>query len=310
MSTAEDDTEEAASKECYLINADISDCASLNISDLSITVLNLHCNKLTSLLGLPDFQHLVELNLSSNEFSDVNVKELVQLRNLKSLDMSGNYITKLDSLPYIPSLEIFSVAFNKISSLNGLDGFPSLKSLDIRGNALSEVESFHAIQVLSSLRNIQISNADGRHANPICGRDQDILKVFDCFVYMGTIDNKSRQDYANFLTEKTFGFDKAPSSKLELSSRIEVVDEDESDQPQQSISQAKSEDTKRNMTPKFDKAVERFRHRLQQPVPISPIDELEDSGKIGGVEVFIDDSDEESESNLSNTVVDTRYDVI
>ena len=166
MTDSTNNATEDITKECFLINAGILNFTDIEkndslLIDVDVTILNLHCNKLSSLKGLPTFELLTEINLSSNEFRDVNVSELVHLPNLRSLDMSGNYINKLDNLPYLPSLETFSVAFNNISSLNGLDGFPVLQTLDIRGNSLATVDAFSSIQVLSYLRNIQLCSPDG-----------------------------------------------------------------------------------------------------------------------------------------------------
>ena len=300
--------DEDSSKECYLINAGILQITDIeNIDELGgITILNLHCNKVSSLHGLPAFKCLTEINLSSNEFRDVDVSELVNLPNLLHLDMSGNYLNKLDNLPYLPSLETFSIAFNKISTLYGLDGFPALQNLDVRGNSLTTVESFSSIQVLSSLHNIQISSSDGRHANPICGHEAELINVFDSFFYLGTIDKKSRQDYANFLTEKTFGFTQEDGHHTSLKPHPQVPTDHPLDSTFTTTSNAlnhppESEKTSEN-TPKFDLAVQRFRHRLLEIQPTSQVDLVQNPddydtapGTIGGVEVFEDASDEEAQ---------------
>lgn len=296
------DSNEDPPKECYLINAGVSQFSDIeDIEQLAdITILNLHCNKLSSLQGLPKFEYLTELNLSSNEFKDVNISELVHLPNLLHLDMSGNYLNKLDNLPYLPSLETFSVAFNNISTLNGLDGFPALQNLDIRGNLLAAVESFSSIQVLSSLRNIQLSSLDGRHANPICGHDKEIICVFDSFFYLGSIDKKSRQEYANCLTEKTFGFVQQDARPLITNSHQQnqqpadqILDMSSiGKQPNDVIGHQLNSET-HELTPKFDQAVERFRHRMLEKSAPSSKQNPTGPGTIGGVVVYEDDSSEE-----------------
>ena len=285
-------------KECYLINVGISNCEDIeNVENLTdITILNLHCNKLASLQGLPKFELLTELNLSSNEFHDVNVPELVHLPNLRSLDMSGNYIKNLDDLPYIPSIEVFSVAFNQISSLNGLDGFPYLQNLDIRGNSLEHVDSFASVQVLSSLRNMQLSSSDGRHANPICQDEAKVIEVFDSFFFLGTIDKKSRQEHTNLLTEKTFNF---PGSFTPKQSATEPEFRRATEGSDNDNHRHKRRD---DLTPNFDKAAERFRTRLKER-EISIRDEVQSpivAGIIGGVEVYEDSSGEEMEEGMTH----------
>jgi hypothetical protein len=184
--------------EIVRINEDLKDFSSIGPLE-NIVILNLHSNSLSSLQNLTKSVTLTDLNLSSNQFENApDLMNLSQLINLKTLDLSGNSINSLDSFPYHPSIEHFSIAFNQFQTLDGINCFPSLKSLDIRGNLLSTVLGFSALETLSALESLDISSPDGRHANPICQFEGDVLRIFD-FSYFGLIDGKSRQEWVTML---------------------------------------------------------------------------------------------------------------
>ena len=100
----------------------------------SCTYLNLHCNRLHSLEGLPHgcLTSLTELNLSSNDFSSGCLPELSHLPLLRTLDLSANKLQNVLDLPYLPGLETLIVAHNIISNLDGLNvNVPNLIKLDV-----------------------------------------------------------------------------------------------------------------------------------------------------------------------------------
>ena len=98
------------------------------------TYLNLHCNRLENLQGLPyaRLPNLTELNLSSNEFSSSHLPELSYLPSLRILDLSANKLQSVIGLPFLPGLETLSIAYNLITALDGLEeNVPSLIKLDV-----------------------------------------------------------------------------------------------------------------------------------------------------------------------------------
>lgn len=108
----------------------------------SCTYLNLHCNRLKSLVGLPhcNLTSLTELNLSSNDFSSSCLPELSHLPLLKLLDLSANKLQSVLDLPFLPGLESLIVAHNVISSLDGLnDNVPNLIKLDVSTIYLNDI---------------------------------------------------------------------------------------------------------------------------------------------------------------------------
>jgi hypothetical protein len=97
--------------------ADIPSSSSKALDDTA--VLNLHCNRLSNLNGLRSIVSITSLNISSNEFSSINLPELCLLPSLTSLDIAGNNIHSLRDMPFLPSLRTLSIAYNRLQSLDG-----------------------------------------------------------------------------------------------------------------------------------------------------------------------------------------------
>lgn len=106
-----------------------------NERELSTCVyLNLHCNQLHTLHNLPytKLNLLLELNLSSNNFTSCHLPELSFLPLLKILDLSANKLNSVVDLPFLPGLDSLSIAYNSIRSIDGLDeNTPNLISLNV-----------------------------------------------------------------------------------------------------------------------------------------------------------------------------------
>lgn len=182
--------------ELDLISLDISNISDIEEDLSDVAVLNLHGNSLSTLYGIMETSKLVELNLSSNSFVSCDLPELVYLPSLKVLDLSGNRIASLQGLPFLPSVTSFAVAFNAIYSLDGVYDFPNLEVLDCRGNLIASAKDCAHIQPLGMLRDLWLSNTDGRYSNPVCSKAAEILKIFDDTRYFGCIDGSDRQRWA------------------------------------------------------------------------------------------------------------------
>lgn len=194
-------------KEYSSINSGIDNIASLSLTD-EYRCLNLHCNQLRTLNGLPSLILLEELNISSNLFESLNLSELSSLPNLKELDVSSNNLEAILNIPYLGNLRKLFVAFNNITCLDGLENLPNLEILDLRGNLIGEVEDMSSIQTLASIKEIMLANPDGRYSNPICTHPSFIVTVFDSFNIYGTIDGKNRLEWSLMVTDITPKFDK------------------------------------------------------------------------------------------------------
>ena len=120
---------------------------------LQCVSLNLHCNRLTHLHGLPKkLSSLTELNLSSNEFTSCDLPELAFLSCMKILDLSANGIESLAALPFLPTLTTLSIAYNNLTTFDGLEeNTPNLVTLDARGNFVTERYDVFALPALLQL---------------------------------------------------------------------------------------------------------------------------------------------------------------
>ena len=128
-----------------------------------------------------------------------NLNDLTYLFDLKILDLSGNYYTSLDALPYLPSLETLHVAYNPIKTLENIHrNCPNITKLDIRNiclpshydetiliKPLNELKSLHAILITGSGTNSAKVNMPGIVLNIIakCKHIQYIDNV-SCIEWM------------------------------------------------------------------------------------------------------------------------------
>ena len=229
------------------------------ISDISrigslegVSILNLHSNKLSSLLGLPRLPMLTDLNLSSNLFSDSDIEGLSNLPNLRILDLSGNNLRTLTGLPYMPFLNHFIAAFNRIDTLDGIDGLPAVAVIDLRGNLLRSPSSFAGLETLSNLKELTLAGPDGRNANPVCAQADAIIEIFDTYCYFGTIGSLSRKDWAS-----PPGLGHGRDAKLTATSFAAVA--------AAATAASKSPHARRlpDITPKFDAVVQKFLSRAR-----------------------------------------------
>ena len=112
------------------------DCSSnylstLNLSVLSLQVLNCSGNNLTSLI-IPNT--ITELNASNNELEVIN---LSNMSNLRILECSDNYLQSIE-LTNCRNLEVINVINNFISTINFANN-ENLKEINCTSNNLSEL---------------------------------------------------------------------------------------------------------------------------------------------------------------------------
>lgn len=118
---------------------------------LSLQILNISSNRLTSLEGIHTASSLV------------------------SLDASSNLLTKLDGISSLASLQRLVVAYNRIDTLTALSraaGFQTTRSelayLDLRGNRLGSFRDVAALRDLTGLRHLHL-HQEPTHSNPVRG---------------------------------------------------------------------------------------------------------------------------------------------
>ena len=188
-------------EELDLMGQGLKSLDSINFAELPIdgyTSLNLHFNRLTSLHGLPVLHSLTDINLSSNNFLTCNLPELAKLTALVSCDLSGNKIESLNDFPFLPGLQKLSIAFNFITSMQGLDeAVPQLEYLDLRGNSIAKGRDCIAIQHMRELQQLQLA---GSQPNPICSTIPAIAQLFELCSSLDVIDHKTRAEWAEAVT--------------------------------------------------------------------------------------------------------------
>jgi len=181
--------------------------------------INVHCNRLSSLQGLPQLKFLRSLNLSSNEFGTCDLPELSFMPCLATLDLAGNAIESLEEVPFLPGLEELSIAFNNVSNLNGLENIPNLVCLDIRANYIAHQRDMMCLQDHSKLQELKLADEDGRNGNPVSCNVLAILGLFDTCSSLLKIDGKAKEQWPHLedlnLTPKFDELAKRARKKIE-----------------------------------------------------------------------------------------------
>jgi hypothetical protein len=156
--------------------------ASLNIL---IDALHYKFGSLSCLDLNESLRHTVELNLSSLGLDDL--RYLAGLHALEILDLSGNQIKGLGTLPFLPRLFFLNLSRNRLTSLKGLQQFPGLKRLNLDQNQLTTFDIPLADFKLQGLRTT---------GNPL--KDPEALRQATSHIVAAYITN---QDVCQFFGE-------------------------------------------------------------------------------------------------------------
>ncbi|MBL4734196.1 MAG: DUF4173 domain-containing protein [Flavobacteriales bacterium] len=118
-----------------------------------ITSMNLAAyGRITTFEPLLALSNLVELNLEGNYgFSKSVLPGINQMQNLETLDLSRNYLQKLDTLELINSLKVLALTENRIEDLNFLGNYPNLDSLELGQNKIISLATLPELKALRSL---------------------------------------------------------------------------------------------------------------------------------------------------------------
>ncbi|KAK3090435.1 hypothetical protein FSP39_011833 [Pinctada imbricata] len=116
--------------------------------------LNASLNKIKKFIGIEVLKKLYSLNLSHN-FID-RIESLVPSSSLVELNLSMNDLTDISYMPSMINLQILNVNNNKLKSLEGVQSLPKLRELYVQRNAISDLipltSCFH-IQILNLASN-------------------------------------------------------------------------------------------------------------------------------------------------------------
>ena len=141
---------------------------------------------------------LTSLELSGDNLTDDDIKEIGKLVNLESLYLSNNQIGDISPLSRLTNLETLSLSNNQISDISSLSGLTNLKSLYLDNNQISNIEA------LSQLTNLEVLFLNNNQINDVSALEKLDIKNFDWRDNPGftiEIPEKYTTDY------KTFAFD-------------------------------------------------------------------------------------------------------
>ena len=129
----------------------------------NLRYVNLSNNKLTSLESITELPHLISLNVSKNELTDISIfSDESKLPHLQHLNMSGNKLTKLAPLGLKRLRKLF-LNENEITTCRHLKGHDNLEFLELQKNKLKNLKG---IMNMSNLRQLNVSEneiEDFRH---------------------------------------------------------------------------------------------------------------------------------------------------
>jgi len=259
------------------IGASLVSVAELEASDPELracVALNLHCNRLTSLVGLPSplLTALTDLNLSSNEFTSCDLPELAFLPSLRSLDLSANRLTSLAALPFLPGVETLSVAYNLLTNVDGVEeNTPNLVVLDARGNNIGERYDLFALPALLQLSELYLG---GSQPNPIYTHPAEILHVFDTCSGLLTVDGRTVDDWRAALK----GHEDVAATEVQMKSSSGAHTRESNNPWGTSSSSSSSPRTHEGakvdfLTPRFDRIAGWFKQRMHGPAVSTAFDD-------------------------------------
>lgn len=133
-----------------------------------IVRLDLSLNELTSLehSGLLPFSNLRELNASLNRISKFIGIEV--LKKLYTLNLSHNFINKIDNLVPSSSLVVLNLSMNELTDISYM---PSLINLEVLHISNNKLQSLDGVQSLPRLRELYAQRNDV----------EDVVPLTSCF---------------------------------------------------------------------------------------------------------------------------------
>ena len=154
----------------------------------SLTVVNLHGNKIKTITGLDALVNLQRLDLSSNSITAIT--GLDSLRSLVHLDISANRLTTVTGLRCLFNLHTLVLAYNQITSLAGLADMSGphyhISSIELQGNHVGDMKELLSIRELPHLQALTLSR--DAHGNPVCRDGQYRTFVFAVLPTLHSLD--------------------------------------------------------------------------------------------------------------------------
>ncbi|KAK6495476.1 hypothetical protein TWF481_003493 [Arthrobotrys musiformis] len=99
-----------------------------------LKTLDLGSNKINSIVGLHRLSELSYLNLDSNELVEFSVPEGMEVRGLRTLDLSKNKLRYFNTRPF-PNIKTLYLDSNKLEAIDGISSARYLDSFSFRSQA-------------------------------------------------------------------------------------------------------------------------------------------------------------------------------
>lgn len=167
------DNNSAIEKMPALLDLDLANTGMTNINSINnltdtfinskkntkMAKLNISSNGLTTIEGLEKITSLQKLYIANEKLKDENIQVLEPLKNLETLNISGNQIENINVLSNLNNLKYLYFNNNKIKSLEPINGmiFYELEFADNRVKDISPLYAHHSINNLN-MNNNQIED--------------------------------------------------------------------------------------------------------------------------------------------------------
>lgn len=117
--------------------------------------LNASLNKISNFIGIEVLKNLYTLNLSHNFIN--KIENLVPSASLVELNLSMNELTDVSYMPSLINLEVLNISNNKLRSLDGVQSLARLRELHAQRNSIEDVVP------LTSCFHLQVLNVADNH---------------------------------------------------------------------------------------------------------------------------------------------------
>lgn len=116
-----------------------------------IKEISINHSSIKNLFGIEKFSQIIMLNLSSNQLTLMSSNNTVNLKYLKILNLSCNYLTNTNGIENLISLEEADFSHNKIKNISSFALLSNksnlcLVSLKLEDNLLEDLECLEALE--------------------------------------------------------------------------------------------------------------------------------------------------------------------
>lgn len=156
-------------KEISWIDSKITSIRQIDLHNVQLVSLNLHCNSITKIEGLGSLCYLKHLDLSSNQIT--RIEGLDGLTSLRTLNLSCNKIKVVEGMEMLKNLCKFDASYNFIDNIAGLKDLHGsahcISHVYLHGNRMSSLD--HVIKSLvGCIKLKELSFELNGDYNPLC----------------------------------------------------------------------------------------------------------------------------------------------